>query len=108
MGPGPVIATVSPVYLPQGNSSGTAITASGGYLYVVEGHKLYKVNERTLKTVQVSTLVKGRTATAERQTTSRLRIVEPAGRSSATDDSEEVAPKPKRIRHKKAKAADED
>lgn len=47
----------SPVYMPQAaGSGGTAITASNGYLYVVVEHKLYKVNEKTLKTVQVSYL----------------------------------------------------
>jgi hypothetical protein len=52
----PVIATVSPLYIPQPAGSGSAITASKGYLYVVVGQKLYKVDETTLKTVQVSTL----------------------------------------------------
>ncbi len=50
----PVIA--SPIYLPQAGTTGTAITASNGYLYVVVGERLYKVNEKTLKTVQVSQL----------------------------------------------------
>lgn len=50
----PVIA--SPIYLPQANSPGTAITASSGFLYVVVGQKLYKVNEKSLKTVQVAQL----------------------------------------------------
>ncbi|HVT13390.1 MAG TPA: hypothetical protein VHE55_14075 [Fimbriimonadaceae bacterium] len=50
----PVIA--SPIYLPQAGTNGTAITASNGYLYVVVGERLYKVNEKTLKTVQVSAL----------------------------------------------------
>ncbi len=54
----PVIANVSPVYLQQGNPPGTAITASGGFLYVVVGQRLYKVSEKTMKTVQVSTLAK--------------------------------------------------
>lgn len=50
----PIIA--SPIYLPQASDSGTAITASNGYLYVVVGETLYKVNEKSLKTVQVSRL----------------------------------------------------
>jgi hypothetical protein len=50
----PVFA--SPIYLPQEGMHGTAITASDGYLFVVVGEKLYKVNQKTLKTVQVSRL----------------------------------------------------
>lgn len=50
----PVIA--SPIFLSQPANSGTAITASNGFLFVVVGQKLYKVNEKSLKTVQVSEL----------------------------------------------------
>jgi hypothetical protein len=50
----PVIA--SPIYVPQGNDSSTAITASGGYLYVVQNNTIFKVSEKTLQTVQVATL----------------------------------------------------
>lgn len=51
----PLIA--SPIYLPQSSSgANTAITASNGYLYVVVGNKLYKVNEKTMRTVEVTTL----------------------------------------------------
>lgn len=49
----------SPIYLPStGSGPGTAITASNGYLYVVVGQKLYKVSEKTLRTVQISALSK--------------------------------------------------
>jgi len=52
---GPVIA--SPIYLPQpGQGSAAAITESRGYLYVVVGQRLYKVDEKTLRTVQTSPL----------------------------------------------------
>jgi hypothetical protein len=50
----PVFA--SPIYLPQPSAPGTAITASNGFLYIVAGQKLYKVSEKTLKTMQVSVL----------------------------------------------------
>src|SRR4051812_11383337 len=42
----PVIA--SPIYMPQTNGGNAAITASNGYLYVVVGQKLYKVDQATL------------------------------------------------------------
>jgi hypothetical protein len=46
----------SPIYLPSTNTGSAAITESNGFLYVVSGQRLYKVNEKTLKTVQVSAL----------------------------------------------------
>jgi hypothetical protein len=59
----PIIA--SPIYLPQAaGTANAAITASNGYLYVVVGQRLYKVNEKTLKTVQVSTLGRVESSTA--------------------------------------------
>jgi hypothetical protein len=51
----PVIA--SPIFVPQDNGGGgTAITSSNGYLYIVMDKKLYKISERTLKTIQVTQL----------------------------------------------------
>jgi len=50
----PVIA--SPIYVPQADGSGAAITESRGFLYVVVGKRLYKVDEKTLRTVQTSEL----------------------------------------------------
>ncbi|HTQ09661.1 MAG TPA: hypothetical protein VMI31_06280 [Fimbriimonadaceae bacterium] len=51
----PVIA--SPIYVPQpGERSAAAITESRGFLYVVVGNKLYKVDETTLRTVKTSEL----------------------------------------------------
>jgi hypothetical protein len=49
----PVIA--SPIFVPQ-ESAGTAMTASNGFLYILSDGRLYKVSEKTLKTIQVATI----------------------------------------------------
>jgi hypothetical protein len=80
----PVIASVSPVYFPQ-NGDGTAITASGGYLFVVVGQKLYKVDEKTLKTVQVSTLGRVSPKTASDSEVPKRKKKRMASRDSGLD-----------------------
>src|ERR1044072_4194375 len=93
----PLIA--SPIYLPQSSSgANTAITASNGYLYVVVGSKLYKVNEKTMRTVDVTTLSTQSAKTSRKQ---ELAMVQPktstrATRTSSTRKAATKTSKPKR------------
>jgi hypothetical protein len=91
----PVIA--SPIYLPQSPAAtGTAITASGGFLYVVVGQRLYKVSEKTLKTIQVSQLGHGQPVPAMASETPRRK------RKIVASNDEEPA-KPLKKRHRSSK-----
>ena len=74
-GTSPFIA--SPIYIPQTAPVATAITASDGFLYVVSGDRLYKISQKSLKTIQVATL--GR------------QPIEPVSRSRAVPKARKVA-----------------
>ncbi len=76
----PMVAT--PIYMPQpAPSTATAITESRGFLYVVVGQKIYKVDEKTMRTLQVSQLGKLPDNLASSETDKRHKIL-----ASSEDD----------------------